>query len=161
MDCSMPGLLVYHQLLELAQTHVELVMPSNHLILCRPLLFSIFPSISLFQWVSSSHQLAKVLELQLQHQSFQWISRIDFLYDWLVWFPCTPRDSQESSPTPKASIFQCLAFFMVQLSDPYMTTGKTITLTRWTFVVKVMSLVFNRLSRLFIIFLPRSKCLLS
>ena len=115
---------------------IESVMPSNHLILCRPLLFSIFPSISLFQWVSSSHQLAKVLELQLQHQSFQWIFRIDFLYDWLVWSPCTPRDSQESSPTPKASIFQCLAFFMVQLSDPYMTIRKTIALTRRTFVAK-------------------------
>ena len=69
----------------------------------RPLLLlpSIFPSMSLSQWVSSSHQMAKVLAFQLQHQSFQWIFRIDFLYDWLVWSPCCPRDSQEFSPAPQ------------------------------------------------------------
>ena len=69
---------------------IESVMLSNHLILCHPLLLlpSIFPSISLFKWVSSSHQRAKVLEFQLQHQSFQWIFRVDFLWDWLVSFPC-------------------------------------------------------------------------
>ena len=75
---------------------IESVMPSNHLILCRPLLFlpSIFPSIRVFfQWVSSLHQMAKVLEFQLQHQSFQWIFRTDFLYIWLVGFPCSPKDS--------------------------------------------------------------------
>ena len=55
----------------------------------------------LFKWVRSSHQVAKVLEFQLQHQSFQWIFRVDFLYDWLIWFPCSPRDSQESFPTPQ------------------------------------------------------------
>ena len=77
------------------------MMLSNHLIFCRPLLLlpSIFPSIRVF-WVSSSHQVAKVLELQLQHLSFQRIFRTDFLYDWLVWSLCSPRDSQESSPTP-------------------------------------------------------------
>ena len=75
----------------------------NHLILCHPLLLppSILPSISLIKWVSSPHQVAKVLEFQLQHQSFQWIFRFDFLYDWPVWSPCSPRDSQESSPTPQ------------------------------------------------------------
>ena len=79
---------------------IKLMMPSNHLILCHPLLFppSIFPSIRVFS--SSLHQMAKVLEFQLQHQSFQWIFRTDFLYDWLVWSLCSPRDSQESSPTP-------------------------------------------------------------
>ena len=76
---------------------IESVMPSNHLIPCRPLLPSVFPSISLFQWISSSHQLAKGFELQLQHQLFQWIFRIDFLSDWMVWSPCSPRDSQDSS----------------------------------------------------------------
>ena len=83
---------------------IELVKPSNHLILCRPFLLlpSIFPSHQgLFQWVSSLHQVAKVLEFQLQHQSFQWILRTGFLQDWLVWSPCSPRDSQESSPTLK------------------------------------------------------------
>ena len=98
--------------------------------------------------------MAKVLELQLQHQSFQWIFRTDFLLDWLVWSPCSPRDSRESYPTPlfKSSIPQHSAFFIVQLLHPYMTTGKTIALTRWTFVGKVMSLLFNMLSRLVITF---------
>ena len=80
---------------------IESVMPSNHLILCHPLLLP--PSIfqDLFQWVSSLHQVAKVLELQHQHQSFQWIFRFDFPWNWLVWSPCCPRDSQESSPVPQ------------------------------------------------------------
>ena len=82
---------------------IELVMPSNHLILCHPLLFlpSIFPSISLFQWVSSFHEVAKVLEFQLQHQSFQWTPRTDLLQDGLVGSPCSPRDSQECFPSPQ------------------------------------------------------------
>ena len=81
---------------------IESVMPSNHLVQCCPFLLlpSIFPNQGLFQWVSSSHQVAKVLELQLQHQSFQWIFRTDFLDDGLVGSSCNPRDSQESSPTP-------------------------------------------------------------
>ena len=83
--------------------------------------------------VSSSHQVAKVLEFQLQHQSFQWIFRTDFVLDWLVWFPCSWRYSQESSPTPQfKSINFLMLSFMVQLSHPYMTTRKTIALTRWT-----------------------------
>ena len=112
-----------------------------------------------FPIVSSSHQVSKVLEFQLQHQSFQWIFRTDFFQDWLVGSPCSPRDSQESSSTAqfKASILRPSAFFIVQLSHPYMTTGKTIALTRWTIVDKVMSLLFNTLSRLVIAFLPRSK----
>ena len=82
---------------------IELVMPSNRLILCCPLLLlpSIFPSIRVFFKVSSLHQVAKVLELHLQHQSFQWIFRTDFLYDDLVGSPCSPGNSQESSPTPQ------------------------------------------------------------
>ena len=82
---------------------IESGMPSNHLFSCRPLLFP--PSIlsqhqGLFQWVSSWQQVAKVLEFQLQYQSFQWIFRTNFLQGWLVWTLCSPRDSQESSPTP-------------------------------------------------------------
>ena len=79
---------------------IESVMLSNHLILCHPLLLlpSTFPSISFYQWVSSSHQVAKVLELQ--HQPFQWISRTDFLQNCLVGSPCSPRDFQEFSSTP-------------------------------------------------------------
>ena len=88
--------------------------------------------------------------------------RTDFLLDGLVGFPCSPRDSQESSPTPqfKSINSSVLTFFIVQLSHPYVTTGKTIALTRRTFVCKVMSLIFNMLSRLVITCLPRSKGLL-
>ena len=98
---------------------IESVIPSNCLILCHLL----SQHHGLFQWVSSLNQVAKVLELQLQHQSFQWIFKVD----WLVWLPCSPRDSQESTPTLQfeSIILQCLAFFMVQLSCPHMTTGKT------------------------------------
>ena len=114
-----------------------------------------FPESGSFQRISSSHQAAKVLELQLQHQSFQWIFRVDFLYDWLVWSPCNPRDSQGFSNTTirKHQFFSRSAFFMVQLSHLYMITGKTIALTIWTFVSKVMSLLFNMLSRFVIAFL--------
>ena len=95
---------------------IELVMPSNHLIFCHPLFLLpwIFPCIRVFFFsrVSSSHQVAKVLELQLQHQSFQWTFRTDFLYDWLIWSPCSPRNPQESSPTPqfKSSNSSALSF---------------------------------------------------
>ena len=84
------------------------------------------------------------------------------IQDWLVWSPCSPGDSQESSPAPQFKSINswCPAFFIVQLSHPYMTTGKTIALTRWTFVSKAMRLLFNKLSRLVITFLPRSKHLL-
>ena len=117
---------------------------------------------SLFQWVNSSHEVAKVLEFQLQHHSFQRNSRVDLLQNGLVGSPCSPRDSQESSPhhSSKASILRRSAFFTVQLLHPYMTTEKTIALTRRTLVGKVMSLLLNMLSRLVITFLPRSKHLL-
>ena len=80
---------------------IESVMPFNHLILCHPHLLppSNFPRIGIFQWVSSSHQMTKLLEFQLHHQSFQWIFRTDFLYNVLIGSLCSPRDSQESSPT--------------------------------------------------------------
>ena len=82
---------------------IELVMPSNHLILSSPSppAFSLSQHQGLFQLVSSSHQVAKVLDFQLQHQSFQWMFRTNFLYDWLVWSPWSPRDSQESFPRPQ------------------------------------------------------------
>ena len=106
--------------------------------------------------------VAKVLEFQLQHHYFQRNPRADLFQNGLVGPPCSPRDSQESSPTPefKASILLHSAFFIVQLSHPYMTTGKTVALTRQTFVSKVMFLLFNMLSRLVIASLPRSKRLL-
>ena len=112
----------------------------------------------LFQWVSSLHQVAKVLEFQVQHQSFQWTARTDFLKNWLVWSPCSPRDSQESSPIPQFKSINSLVLSF--LYSPTITSihyyWKTIALTRRTFVGKVMSLLFNMLSRLVIIFLPRS-----
>ena len=163
MDCSTPGFPDYHQLLELAQTHVyqisDAIRHSHPLLSPSPPTFNLSHYQGLFQWVSSSHQVAKVLELQLQHQSFQWISTTDFLQNGLVWSPCSPRFLQESSPAPssKASILRHSAFFTVQLSHLYMTTEKSIALTRWTFVAKVTSLLFNMLSRLVIAFLPRSK----
>jgi len=140
MDCSMPGLPVHHQLPEFTQTHVhwvsDVIQLSHPLLSPSPPAFNLSQNQGLFKWGRSLHQVAKVLELQLQHQSFQWIFRTDFLYDWLVWSPGSSRDSQESSPhhSSKASILRRSAFFIVQLSHPYMTTGNTITLTRQTFV---------------------------
>ena len=108
------------------------------------------------------HQMAKVLELQLQHQSFQRIFRTDFFR--IDWFDLLATQVTLKSLlqhySSEASVLWCSAFFMVQLSHPYMTTGKTIALTRQTFVGKVMSLLFNMLSRLVITFLPRRKRLL-
>ena len=141
---------------------IESVTPSNHLILCCPLL--LLPPIPPSIRVNSSHEVAKVLEFQLQHQSFQWSlpGLISFRMDWLNLLAVQgtlKRLLQHHSS--KASILWHSAFFTVQLSHPYMATGKTIALTRWTFVDKVMSLVFKTLSRLVITFLPKSKHLLS
>ena len=104
MDCSSPGFPVHHQLPELAQIQVHQVddiQPSHPLLSPSPPTFSFSQHQGLFQWVSSSHHMAKVLEFQLRYQSFQWIFRTDFLSDGLVGTPCSPRDSQESSPTPQ------------------------------------------------------------
>ena len=105
LDCSTPGLPVHHQLPEFTQTHVHWVpgaiQPSHPLSSLSPPSFSLSHRQGLFKWVSSSHQVAKVLEFQLQHQSFQWLFWTDFLWDGLIGFPCRPRDSQESSPTPQ------------------------------------------------------------
>ena len=166
MNCSMLGLPVHQQLLESTQTHVHRVdnaiQPSHPLLSPSPPALNFSQHQGLFQWVRSLHQVAKLLEFQPQHQSFQWTPRTDLLQGGLVEFPCSPRNSQESSPTPQfksidSSGHSC---FIVQLSHPYMTTGKTIALTRRTFVGKVMSLVFNMLSTLVTAFLPRSKSLL-
>ena len=110
-----------------------------------------FPASGSFKWVSCSHQVAKVLEFQLQHQSFQWIFRTKFL---AVQGTLKSLLQHHSS---KASILRCSAFFIVQLSHPYMTTGKTIALTRQTFVGKGMSLLFSMLSRFVTAFLLSSK----
>ena len=139
---------------------IESVMPSNHLILCHPLLLlpSVFPNIRVF-----SNEL--VLHIRWpKYWSFsfsistsnEYLGRISFRMDWLDLL--TVEGTLKSllyHHSSKASILQCSAFFIVQLSHPYMTTGKTIPLTRWTFVGKVMSLLFNMLSRLAIIFFQR------
>ena len=112
----------------------------------------------LFQWVGSLHQVAEVLQFQLQHHSFQWIFRVDFLED--DWFDFLAVQGTLQHHSSKASVLWCSAFFMDQLSHPYMTSGKTIALTVQTFVGKVISLLFNMLSRFVIACLPRSKRLL-
>ena len=166
MNCSMPGLPVHYQLQELAQTHAHRVddpiQSSHHLLSPSPPAPNLSQHQGHFQWVNCLYQVAKVLEIQLQHQSFQWTPRTYLLQDGLVGSPCSPRDSQESLQhhSSKASILWCSAFFIVRLLHPHMTTGKTIALTRWTLVGKAMSLLLNMLSRLVITFLLRSKCLL-
>ena len=143
---------------------VKSVMPSNHLILCRPLLLlpSIFPSIRIFSSESALHirwpkYWSFSFSLSNEHPGL-----ISFRMDWLDLLAVQGTlKSLLQHHSSKASILWCLAFFIVQLSHPYMTTGKTIALTRHTFVGKVMSLLFNMLSRLVIIFLPRSKLLIS
>ena len=145
---------------------IESVMQSNHLILCHPLLsitFNLSQHQGIFQWVGFSHQVAKVLEFLLQHQSFQWVFRVYFLYNWLVCSPCSPRDSENSSPVPQFEIISSSvsALYMVQSSHSFLTTGKTIAVTIWSFEGKVMSLLFNMLSRFVTACIPRSKCLLS
>ena len=102
------------------------------------------------------------LILELQCQSFPWIFRVDLLEDWLVWSPCSPRGSQESSPTPhfKRISSSVLSFLYSPTLTSIQDNWKTIALTRWNFASKVMSLLFNMLSMLAIAFLPRSKCLL-
>ena len=143
----------------------ESEMPSNHLIFCRPLLLlpSIFPAIRVFSNESALH----ILWLKYWSFSFnissssEYSGPISFKIDWfdLLAVQGTLKSLLQYHSS-KASILQCSAVFIVQLSHPYMTTGKTITLTRWTFVGKVMSLLFNILSRLMITFLSRSKHLL-
>ena len=143
---------------------IESVMPSNHLILCRPLLLlsSIFPSIRVFSNESALHirwpkywSFSFNMSLSSEHPTL-----ISFRMDWLDLLAVQGTLKSLQHHSSKASILRHSAFFIIQLSHPYMTTGKTIALTRWTFVGKVMSLLFNMLSRLVIAFLPRSRSLL-
>ena len=138
-------------------------MPSNHLILCRPLHFPIFPSIGVF----SSESVLCIRWPKDWSFSFsispsnEYSELISFRMDWLDLLAVQGTlKSLLQHHSSKTSILQCSAFFIVHLSDPYVTTGKTIALTRQTFVGKVMSLLFTMLSRLVITVLPRSKCLL-
>ena len=143
---------------------IESVIPSSHLILCHPLLLlpSIFPSIRVF----SNESALRIRWPKYWSFSFnispsnEYSGLISFRMDWLDLLAVQGiLKSLLQYHSSKASILWCSAFFTVQLSHPYMTTGKTIALTRWTFVGKVMSLLFNMLSRLVITFLPKGKCL--
>ena len=164
LDCSMPGSLVLHYLLEFAQCHAhrvsDAIQPTHPLSPPSSLALNLSQHQGLFQWLGSSHQVTKIL--QLQHQSFQWIFRVDFLWDWLVWSPCSPKDSQESSPAPQFESINSSALSL--LYGPTLTSihdyWEYIALTTWTYVGKVMSLLFNRLFRFVIAFLPRSTHLL-
>ena len=166
MGCSTPGFLVHHQFLELTQTHVHWVgnaiQPS--LPLSFPLLLpAIFPSIGVFSNES-------VLPIRWpKYWSFSFSISPSNEYSGLISFRMDLLDFLAVHGTlksllwhhsSKASILQLSAFFIVQLSHPYMTTGNTIALTRWTFFGKVISLLFNMLSRFVITFLPRSKGIL-
>ena len=140
---------------------IQSVMPSNHLILCCPFLLlpSIFPSIRVFSIESVLHiRWPKYWSVSFSiSPSNEYSGLISFRMDWLdlLAIQGTLRSLFQHHAS-KASILQCLASFTVQLSHPYMTTGKTIALTRWTLVGKVMPLLLNMLSRLVITFLPRS-----
>ena len=165
MNRSTPGLPVYHQLTEFTQSHVhrvsDAIQPSHPLSSPSP---APNPSQhqSLFQWVNSSYEVAKVLSFSFSiSPSNEHPGLISFRMNWLNLLAVQGTlKSLLQHHSSKASILRRSAFFTVQLSHPYITTEKTIALTRRTFVDKVMSLLFNILSRFIITFLPRSKHLL-
>ena len=163
MDCNTPGFPSHHQLPELVQTHVhqvgDAIQPSHPLSSPAPPAFNLSQHQGLFQWISSLHQVAKVFGVSASAS----VLRMN-IQDWfpLGWTgPCCPRDSQESSPTPQFKSINSSVFSF--LYTPTLTSRhdhwKNLR-TRWTFVDKVMSMLFNMLSRLLITFLPRSKHLL-
>ena len=141
MNCSTPDLPVYHQLPEFSQTHVhrvsDAIQPSHPLLSPSPPAPNPTQNQGLFQWVNSSHKVAKVLNFQLQHQSFQRTPRTDLLQNGLIGSPCSPRDSRESFPTPQFKSINSSALSF--LYSPTLTSihdhRKNIALTRWTFVL--------------------------
>ena len=166
VDSCTPGFLVHHQHPELTQLmSIKLVMPSNHLILCCPILFppSIFPITRVFTNESLLHiRWPKYWRIRFSiSPSNEYSGLISFRMDWLdILAAQGTLKSLHQHHSSKASIFWYSTFFIVQLSHSYMTAWKTIVLSRQTFVSKVMSLFFNMLSRFVIDFLPRSKHLL-
>ena len=151
VNCSTPGLPVHHQLPEFTQTHFhrvgDAIQPSHPLSSPFPPAPSPSQHRSLFQWVNCSHEVAKVLELVAPSKEYPEL--ISFRMDWLDLLAIQGTlKSLLQHHSSKASILWCSAFFTVQLSHPYMTARKTIALTRRTFAGKVMSLLFNVLSRL-------------
>ena len=166
MNCSMPGLLVHHQLPEFTQTHVhwvsDTIQPSHPLLSPSPPALNLSQHQGLFKWVSSLHQVAKYWSFSFSiSPSNEHTGLISFRMHWLDLLAVQGAlKSLFQHYCSKASILLHSAFFIVQLSHPYMTTGKTIALTRRTFVGKLMSLLFNILSMLVITLFPRSKHLL-
>ena len=162
MNRSTPGLPVHHQLPESTQTHVHWVsnaiQPSHPLLSPSPPTLNLSQHQGLFKWISSSHQVAKYWSFSFNiSPSYEHPGLICFRMDWLDLLAVQGTlKSLLQHHSSKASILLGSAFLLVQLSHPYMTTGKAIALTRWTFVGKVMSLLFNMLSRLVITVLPRS-----
>ena len=162
MNRSTPGLPVHHQLLEFTQTHAHgvsgAIQPSHPLSSPSPPAPKPSQNQGLFQWVNCLHRWLKYWSFSFSiSPSNEYPALISFRIDWLDLLAVQGTlKSLLQHHSSKASIFRCSAFFTVQLSHPYMTTGKTIALTRQTFVGKVMSLLFNMLSRLVITFLPRS-----
>ena len=141
MDCSTPGLPVHHQLPGFSQTHVhrvgDAIQPSHLLLSTSPPTFNLFQHQGLFQWVSSLHQVAKVLELQLPSNEYSGL--LSLRMDWLDLLAVQRTlKSLLQHHSSKTSILQSSAFFIVQLLHPYMTIEKTIALIRWTFVSKVI-----------------------
>ena len=164
MDCSTPGFPVHHQLPELAWTHVhqvgDAIQPPHPLPPTSPFAFNLSSIRAFFSESALCIRWLKYWSFNIS-PSNEHSGIISF---WINWFDLLYVQGTLKSllqhHSSKASLLQYSAFFMVQLSHPYMTSGKTIALTRWTFVGKVTSLLFNMLSRLVITFLPRSKCLL-
>ena len=159
MNFRTPGFPVLHYLSEFTQAYVhwvgDAIKPSHPLSPLSPTALTISQHRVLFQWVSSSHQVANVLELQLQQL-------IPFRIDWLdLGMSKGILKSLLQHHSLKATILWCSTFLMVQLSHLHMTIGKTIALTSWTFISKVMYFLFNMLSGCVIIFFPRSKYLLA
>ena len=158
MNRSMPGLPVHHQLLESTQTHVhrvgDAIHPSHSLSSPSPPALNLSQHQGLFQWVSSSHEVAKYWSFNFTiSPSNEYPGLISFRMDWLYILAVHGTlKSLLQHRSSKASIIWCSPFFIVQLSHLHMTSGKTIALTRWTFVHKVMFMLFNMLSKLVITF---------
>ena len=165
IHCSTPDLPVHHQLSEVTQTHIhwvgDAIQPSHPLSTPSPLAFNLFQHQGLFKWVSSLHQVPKYWSFSFSiSPSNEYSGLISFRMDWLDLFAVQETlKSLLQQHNSKSSILQLSAFFIVQLSHPYVTTGKTIALTRWFWWQSNVS-AFNMLSGLVITFLPRSKCLL-
>ena len=170
MDCSTPGLPVHHQLPELTQTHVywvgDAIQPSHPLSSPSSSCLQSFPALGSFQMSQFFTSDGQNIGVSASAENFssassEYSGLISFRMDWLDLLAIQGiLKSLLQHHSSKASILQCSAFSIVQLLHPYITTGKTIALTRWTFVGKVRSLLFNMLSRLVKTFLPRSKHLL-